>query len=68
MIEMFDEFENRYPKNQTKFLEWMQKTGNSSTWKVFVFDWWWASHQSSAHKSLSIFKFCIMSGMHEDPT
>ena len=30
--------------------------------EVFVFDWWWTSHQSSVHKSLRIFRFCIVSG------
>ena len=28
--------------------------------EVIVFDWWWTSHQSSAHKSLRIFRFCIV--------
>ena len=29
--------------------------------KVSVFVWWWTSHQSTAHKSLRIFRFCILS-------
>ena len=33
--------------------------------EVFVFDWWWTSHQSSAHKSLRIFGFCIVSWKDE---
>ena len=28
--------------------------------EVFVFDWWWTSHQSSAHKSLRNFRFCTV--------
>ena len=28
--------------------------------EVFVFDWWWTSHQSPAHKSLRILRFCIV--------
>ena len=31
--------------------------------EVFVFDWWWTSHQSSAHKGLRLFRFCIVSGV-----
>ena len=27
----------------------------------FVFDWWWTSHQSLAHKGLRILRFCIVS-------
>ena len=27
--------------------------------EVFIFGWWWRSHQSLAHKSLRIFSFCI---------
>ena len=33
--------------------------------EIFVFDWWWTSHQSSAHKSLRIFRFCIVSWKDE---
>ena len=33
--------------------------------EVFVFDWWWTSHQSSAHKSLRIFRFCLVSWKDE---
>ena len=29
--------------------------------EVLVFAWWWTSHQSSAHKSLRIFRFCLVS-------
>ena len=29
--------------------------------EVFVFDWWWTSHRSSAHKGLRLFRFCIVS-------
>ena len=29
--------------------------------EVFVFDWWWTSHQSSAHKCPRVFRFCIVS-------
>ena len=28
--------------------------------EVFVFDWWWTSHQSSGHKGLRLFRFCIV--------
>ena len=28
---------------------------------IFVFDWWWKSHQSSAYKALRILRFCIVS-------
>ena len=28
--------------------------------EVFVFDWWWTSHQSLAHKGLRILRFCKM--------
>ena len=33
--------------------------------EVFVFDWWWTSHQSHAHKSLRIHRFCIVSWKDE---
>ena len=33
--------------------------------EVFVFDWWWACHQSSAHKCPRIFRFCIVSWKDE---
>ena len=33
--------------------------------EVFVFDWWWRSHQSSAHKGLRILRFCIVSWKDE---
>ena len=33
--------------------------------EVFVFDWWWTSHQSLAHKGLRIFRFCIVSWRDE---
>ena len=37
--------------------------------EVFVFDWWWTSHQSPAHKSLRILRFCIVSWKDErEPT
>ena len=29
--------------------------------EVFVFNWWWTSHQSWAHKGLRLFIFCIVS-------
>ena len=29
--------------------------------EVFVIDWWWTGHQSSAHKGLRLFRFCIAS-------
>ena len=29
--------------------------------ELFVFDWWWTSHQSSAHQGLRLFRFCIVS-------
>ena len=29
--------------------------------EVFVFAWWWTSHQSSAHKGLRLFRSCIVS-------
>ena len=28
--------------------------------EVFIFGWWWRSHQSLAHKSLRILRFCTM--------
>ena len=28
---------------------------------VFIFGWWWTSHQSHAHTGLRILRFCIMS-------
>ena len=36
---------------------------NKMRWfmEVFVFDWWWTSHQSSAHKGLRLFRFCTVS-------
>ena len=33
--------------------------------EVFVFDWWWGNHQSSTHKDLRIFRFCIVSWKDE---
>ena len=37
--------------------------------EVFVFDWWWTSHQSSAHKGLRILRFCIVPWKDEqEPT
>ena len=33
--------------------------------EVFVFDWWWTSHQSLAHKGLRILRFCIVSWKDE---
>ena len=33
--------------------------------EVFVFDWWWTSHQSPAHKGLRILRFCIVSWKDE---
>ena len=29
--------------------------------ETFVFDWWWKSHQSSAHKGLPLSRFCTVS-------
>ena len=29
--------------------------------EVFIFGWWWTSHQSLAHEGLRILRFCIMS-------
>ena len=28
--------------------------------EVFIFCWWWKSHQSLARKGLRIFRFCIV--------
>ena len=28
--------------------------------EVFIFGWWWRSHQSLAHKGLRTFRFCVM--------
>ena len=37
--------------------------------EVFIFDWWWTSHQSSAHKSLRILRFCAVPWKDEwEPT
>ena len=33
--------------------------------EVFVFDWWWTSHQSLAHNGLRILRFCIVSWKDE---
>ena len=33
--------------------------------EVFVFDWWWRSHQPPAHKSLRILRFCVVSWKDE---
>ena len=40
-----------------KRINWLGK----SIMEVFIFGWWWTSHQSSTHKSLHIFRFCIVS-------
>ena len=29
--------------------------------EIYVLDWWWTSHQSSAHKGLRLFRFCSVS-------
>ena len=29
--------------------------------EILVFDWWWKSYQSSTHKGLRLFRFCIVS-------
>ena len=34
--------------------------------EVFFFDWWWTSHQSLAHRGLSVFRFSIVSWKDED--
>ena len=36
--------------------------------EVFVFDWWWTSHQSLAHKSFRILRICIVSWKGERET
>ena len=37
--------------------------------ELFIFDWWWRSRQSLAHKGLRIFRFCIMPWKDErEPT
>ena len=33
--------------------------------EVFVFDWWWRSHHSLAHKGLRLFRFCIVTWKDE---
>ena len=33
--------------------------------ELFVFDWWWTSHQSLAYKGLRILRFCIVSWKDE---
>ena len=36
--------------------------------EVFIFGWWWTSHQYLAHKGLRILRFCIMSWKSERDT
>ena len=37
--------------------------------EVFIFGWWWTSHQSLAHKGLRILRFCIVPWKDErEPT
>ena len=31
-----------------------------NSWRTTVTDWWWNSHQSSAHKSLCLLGFCVV--------
>ena len=37
--------------------------------EVFIFDWWWTSHQPPAHKGLRILRLCLMPSkkMNENP-
>ena len=30
--------------------------------EILVFDWWRKNHQSSAHKGIRLFRFCVVSG------
>ena len=46
--------------NKMRSLEWKQLIGKINQ-EIFVFDWWWKSYQSSAHKGLRLFRFCIVS-------
>ena len=41
---------------------------DDSSWKHFIYDWWWRSHPSLARKGLRIFWFCVVSWkMNENP-
>ena len=46
--------------NKMRSMEWNNWLGKFSM-VVFVFDWWWTNHQSSTHKGLRLFRFCIVS-------
>ena len=43
---------------------WDLSTGNNwlgkSFMQILVIDWWWKRHQSSTHKDLRLFEFCIV--------
>ena len=53
--------------NKMRSMEWNNWFGKLFM-EVFFFDWWWTSHQSSAHESLCIFRFCIVSEDTREPT
>ena len=40
-------------------MEWKQLIGKTLHGSI-VFDWWWKSYQSSAHKGLHVFGFCVV--------
>ena len=47
--------------NKMRSLDWKKIGWENHSWKYFVFDRWWTSHQSSAYKGLRLFRFCIVS-------
>ena len=48
--------------NKMRSMEWKQLNWLGRFFmELFVFDWWWTSHQSSAQKGPRLFRFCIVS-------
>ena len=39
-----------YPNNQTRSMEWVQLIWKIFDGSIYIFGWWWTSHQSLAHK------------------
>ena len=67
MKQMFD-ISGKLKTEQSDEIYGMSRINWEHSMEVFVFGWWWTSHQSLVHKGLRILRFCMCLGkMNENP-
>ena len=64
MKQMFD-ISEKLVSEQSDEIYGVNELSGKLFMETFIFVWWWTGHQSSAHKSLCIFRFCVVSWKDE---